>query len=236
MTPIKALVFDVQGTLVDFYAPLMREGARLNVEKGVTFDWAALSQRWRALYRAGMDEILDGIAPWRGVDQIYRTALDQLLDETSNGAVLTAQERDDFNQIWTRLDPWPDSVAGLARLRQRFVAATLSNASMAALVRLAKRAGLGFDAILSAELARSFKPDPAVYRLAVDYLGCPASAIMLVACHKYDLAAARAFGMATAFISRPLEFGPDARPDVSPDPTFTLNARDLMDLADRLGA
>ena len=148
----------------------------------------------------------------------------------------TADERNAINAVWTKLDPWPDSVVGLARLASRYTLTTLSNAGMAAVISVVKHAGLPFDAVLTAELARSYKPAPAVYQLAVDYLGLPPSEIMMVACHKYDLHAAKAFGMKTAFVARPLEFGSGGSPDCVPDPGFDINARDFSDLADQLWA
>ncbi len=232
---IRALVFDVQGTLVDFHAPLMRLGADVSARKGLDLDWAALAREWRGLYREAMDAINEGRRGFERVDVIYRRALDVLFEARGLGDAFSAAERDEINTVWTRLDPWPDSIPGLTRLRERFVLATLSNAGMAALVALVKHAALPFDAILSAELARAYKPAAAVYRLAVDYLGVPAPEIMMVACHKYDLHAAKALGMKTAFVARPLEFGPDAAPDCTPEPGFDINARDLFDLAGELG-
>ena len=233
---IRALAFDIQGTLVDFHEPLMRRGAAISARKGLELDWAALARDWRGLYREAMNAMNEGRRGFERVDVIYRRALDGLLERRGLGAAFSTAERDEINAVWTRLDPWPDCLAGLARLRERFILATLSNAGMAALVALVKHAALPFDAILSAELARAYKPADAVYRLAVDYLGVPAPEIMMVACHKYDLHAARALGMKTAFVARPLEFGPDASPDCTPEPGFDLNARDLLDLADKLGA
>ena len=232
---IRAIVFDIQGTAVDFHGPLMRMGARINAAKGLGVDWVALSIGWRRLYREAMDAVIEGHRPWLRVDQIYREALDTLLDDEGLTAVFSVTERDAINTIWTRLDPWPDSVEGLARLRQRYTLATLSNAGMAAMVAIVKHAGLPFDAVLSAELAQSYKPAPAVYRLAVDYLGFAPPHIMLVACHKYDLHAARTLGFKTAFVARPLEFGPLGKPDTTPDPIFDINATDFHDLATQLG-
>ena len=236
MSSLDALVFDVQGTLVDFYAPLMRLGAEVNVRKGLAIDWAAASVRWRALYREAMDAIIADDRAWRRVDDIYREGLDRLLDEEGLSSHFDTHERDRINGVWTRLEAWPDSAGGLARLRRTHTLATLSNAGMAAVIAVVKGAALPFDAILTGELARSYKPAPAVYQLAVDYLDRPPERMMMVACHKYDLYAAKAFGMKTAFVTRPLEFGPGAAPDVAPDPAFDIHAADLHDLADQLGA
>ncbi len=234
MTGPRALVFDLQGTLVDFHAPVQRMGAAANAAKGLALDWPALSVRWRLLYRDAMDAVIAGRAPWRRVDRITRDALDALLDEAGCADAFTAAERDAMNAVWCRLDPWPDSVAGLQRLRRRFTLATLSNAGMAAAIAVVKPAALPFDAVLSAELAHLYKPAPAVYRLAVDFLDAAPHELMMVAAHAYDLRAAKAFGMRTAFVARPLEFGPDTPPPAMDDPAFDLAVRDLHELADRL--
>ena len=190
----------------------------------------------RDLYRMALDQVIEGKRPWLRVDQIYREALDVLLARRSLSGLFMSTERDELNLIWTRLDPWPDSAEGLARLRRRFITATLSNAGMAAVTAVVKHAGLAFDAILTAELARSYKPAPAVYQLAVDYLGCRPHEILMVACHKYDLKAAQAFGMRTAFVARPLEFGPSATPDTTAETWFDLYLDSFVALAETLGA
>ncbi|OFX03363.1 MAG: haloacid dehalogenase, type II [Alphaproteobacteria bacterium RIFCSPHIGHO2_12_FULL_66_14] len=233
---VRALTFDVQGTCVDFCRPLLRMGEAVNLAKGLQIDWGALSADWRGLYRTALDQIIAGERPWLRVDRIYRETLDTLLEQQSLSAAFTAAERDELNQIWSRLEAWPDSVEGLARLRRRFVTSTLSNAGMRTVVAVVKHAGLPFDAVLTAELALSYKPAPAVYQLAVDYLGYRPDEIMMVACHKYDLKAARAFGMRTAFVARPLEFGPGAQPDVAPESWFDVYVDSFVALADALGA
>lgn len=233
---VRALTFDVQGTCADFCGPLQRMGAAVNRAKGLQIDWGALSSDWRQLYRTVLDQIIAGQRPWLRVDRIYRETLDDLLQQHGLSATFTPGERDELNQVWARLDPWPDSVEGLARLRRRFVISTLSNAGMRTMVAVVKHAGLPFDAVLTAELARSYKPAPSVYQLAVDLLGYRPEEIMMVACHKYDLKAAREFGMRTAFVARPLEFGPDVRPDIEPEPWFDVFATDFVALAKALGA
>lgn len=233
---IRALTFDVQGTCADFCRPLQRMGEAVNRAKGLDLDWGALSSDWRALYRTVLDDIIAGRRPWLRVDRIYRETLDALLERQGLAKLFTAGERDEMNGLWSRLEAWPDSVEGLSRLRRRFVTSTLSNAGMATMVAVVKHAGLPFDAILTAELAHIYKPAPAVYQLAVDYLGFRPDEIMMVACHKYDLAAARAFGMRTAFVARPLEFGPSGRPDTAREDWFDVYAADFVALADALGA
>ena len=211
-------------------------GEAVNRAKGLAIDWGSISAEWRCLYRAVLDDIIAGRRPWLRVDRIYRQTLDTLLEHRGLAATFTAVERDELNAVWGRLEAWPDSVEGLARLRKRFVVSTLSNAGMATMVAVVKHAGLPFDSILTAELAHIYKPAPAVYQLAVDYLGYRPDQIMMVACHKYDLAAARAFGMRTAFVARPLEFGPDATPDTAPEDWFDVYAKDFVGLAQALGA
>lgn len=233
---IRALAFDVQGTCVDFYQPILRAGEAVNRAKGLDLDWAVLSTEWRDLYRAALDAVIAGQRPWLRVDRIYREALDTLLERRGLADAFTSAERDELNLVWTRLDPWPDSAEGLALLRRRFTTATLSNAGMAAVVAVVKHARLTFDAVLTAELARNYKPAPVIYQLAVDYLGHAPEQILMVACHKYDLKAARAFGMRTAFVARPLEFGPDARPDIAPEPWFDIYADSFLALARSLNA
>lgn len=232
---VKAIAFDVQGTCADFYQPLLRAGAALNKRKGLALNWTELSSEWRDLYRVALDEVIGGKRPWLRVDQIYCEALDILMERHGLDDLVSRQERDELNAIWSKLDPWPDAVEGLTRLRRRFTTSTLSNAGMAAVVTLVKQAGLPFDAILTAELARSYKPAPAIYQLTVDYLGYQPHQILMVACHKYDLRAARAFGMHTAFVARPLEFGPDAAPDIAPESWFDCYVDSFTSLADELG-
>ncbi|WP_051614417.1 haloacid dehalogenase type II [Phyllobacterium sp. UNC302MFCol5.2] len=233
---VRAIAFDVQGTCADFYQPVLRAGSAINQNKGLAINWAEVAAEWRALYRATLNEVIDGKRPWIRVDQIYGEALDTLLERRGLDALLTEQDRDDLNAVWTKLDPWPDAVEGLSRLRRRFVTTTLSNAGMAAVVAVVKHAQLPFDAILTAELARSYKPAPAVYQLAVNYLNYSPHQILMVACHKYDLTAAKTFGMRTAFVARPLEFGPDARPDIASESWLDCCVDSFSSLADEVGA
>lgn len=232
---IKAITFDVQGTCVDFVQPLLHTGERINQAKRLEIDWATLSLEWRGLYRTMLDEVISGQRPWIRVDRIYRQTLDTLLENNKLSLYFSIAERDELNTIWSRLEPWPDSIEGLSRLRQKFLISTLSNAGMAAMVSVVKHARLPFDAVLTAELAHNYKPSPTVYQLAVDYLGYRPDEILMVACHKYDLWAARAFGMRTAFVARPLEFGLNFKPDLDPEPCFDFYVDSLIALAEALG-
>lgn len=232
---VRAIAFDVQGTCADFCQPLWRMGESINKAKNISIDWALLSSEWRRLYRNVLDEIIRGQRPWLRVDRIYRETLDSLLEEQGLAMLFTKEERDDINLVWTRLEAWPDSVEGLTRLRQGYLTSTLSNAGMATVIAVVKHAKLPFDAVLTAELAKIYKPAPAVYQLAVDYLGYQPEEILMVACHKYDLQAARDFGMRTAFVTRPLEFGPGIKPDTSNEDWLDLYVADFLALADALG-
>lgn len=232
---LKALCFDVQGTLVDFTTPLIEAGETLAAQRGFIADWREVVTRWRVGYRASMDAILAG-GRWTPTDTLYREVLDTLLHDYPWAQHVSAEDRDALNATWSRLRPWPDTQRGLNRLHARYLTAALSNGSMTSVIRIARQGALAFDVILTGELVQSFKPDPKVYALAIRSLGVAPDEIMMVASHKYDLVAAQAQGFRTAFVARPLEFGPGAAVDVTPDPTFDCNVTDMEDLANRLGA
>jgi 2-haloacid dehalogenase len=232
---IKALAFDVFGTVVDWRATIIEEGARFSAGTGVSVDWGQFADAWRGRYRPSMDRVMRGELPWMTIDELHRLALDEVLREFDLES-LTEGQRAGLNRIWHRLRPWPDAVPGLTRLRARYVLATLSNGNVALLVDLAKYARLPWDCVLSAELARAYKPDPAVYRMACALLDLRPAQVMMVAARQDDLRAARAEGLRTAFIPRPLEHGPDAASDPTPDAACDVVAADLVDLARRLGA
>ncbi|MCX7176206.1 MAG: haloacid dehalogenase type II [Proteobacteria bacterium] len=233
---IQAILFDVQGTIVDFYSTLVTAGDRMGANKGISADWDGVINDWRKLYRQGLDEVIGGKRAWVTTDVIYREALDTLLSKYPWGATFSAAERDELNGIWRRLTPWEDTIPGLTRLRKHYTLSTLSNGSMASVIGIVKNGNLPFDCVLTSELARSFKPDPKVYQLATSSFGLPPEKILMVACHKYDLKAAKALGFKVAFIPRPLEFGPKGKVDLAPEPYFDLFAKDLNDLARTLGS
>ena len=234
-TEIKALTFDVFGTVVDWRSSIIEEGRELGRSKGLDVDWARFADAWRGKYGPSMDRVRRSDIPWQNLDALHRASLDDLLVEFGIEG-LSEPEKDHLSRAWHRLRPWPDAVPGLTRLRARYVLATLSNGNVALLVNMAKRAGLPWDCILSAELARAYKPDPAVYRMAADLLGLPPAQVMMVAAHAGDLRAAAATGLRTAYVPRPLEWGPDGTPAESPAPSFDVVATDFNDLADKLGA
>jgi len=231
---LRALAFDIFGTVVDWRSSLIREGQALQQRLGLAADWAALADAWRAGYRPAMARVAAGELPWTSIDGLHRQILDELLPRFGLGALPEA-ERDALNRAWHRLDPWPDSVAGLTRLRSRYVTTTLSNGNVALLVNMAKRAGLPWDCVLSAELIGRYKPDLAVYRGAARLLGFEPGQVMMVAAHPSDLAAAQQAGLRTAYIPRPDEHGPGGWMEPVGDTVFDLVAPDLGALATRLG-
>lgn len=234
LSSIKALTFDVFGTVVDWRGSIIREGTAFSAARGFQVDWAAFADAWRAGYGPAMDRVRRGILPWTKIDVLHRMIFDGLL-ETFRLTGLSEAEKDHWNRVWHRLTPWPDSVVGLTRLRTRFILATLSNGNVALLTNMARNAGLPWDCILSAELCKHYKPDPETYLAAADFLGLQPHEVMMVAAHKNDLRAAQAVGLRAAFVTRPLEYGPDRQPDLTPDPAFDFHASDFQDLATQLG-
>ena len=235
ISTVKALTFDVFGTVVDWRSSITREGSRLGAEKGIDADWADFADSWRGGYEPAMRRVRERERPWTKIDVLHREILDGLVDGFGLSG-LTEGEKADLNRVWHRLEPWPDAVDGLDRMRRRFVVAALSNGNMALLTNMAKNAGLPWDCILSAELARQYKPEPGVYLMAADLLGLAPDQVMMVAAHAHDLNGAKAVGMKTAFVHRPMEFGPDRSPEVPPVGAFDLTATDFLDLAAKLGA
>lgn len=235
MTLPRALTFDVFGTIVDWRSTVIEEGEALGARVGVRADWAAVADAWRGRYRPAMARVGHGELPWLDFDELHRLTLDEVIQELGIAGLADA-ERARFATVWHRLRPWPDARPGLARLAEHFTLATLSNGTEAMLREIAGRAGLPFDRIISAEHARAYKPDPSVYRLACEHLGLDADEVMMVACHGHDLEAARGVGMRTAFVGRPLEWGPGGGVDRDPGASFDVEASDLEDLAGRLGA
>ena len=232
--PPQALLFDVQGTATDFHSTVCGEAVRISAGRCPQIDWAQFTSRWRSNYFTALQVFKPDRDNWIAVGSVYRGLLDQLLTEYGV-TELSDAERQELAQAWERLIPWPDVVPGLSRLKNRFTVAALSNADVAAVVNISKRAGLPWDAVFTAEMAGAFKPDPAVYHMAARYLGLSPSRIMMVASHKYDIRAAARLGFQTAFVARPTENGPDETVDISYSPEFDINARDFLDLASQLG-
>jgi len=232
---VKALTFDVFGTVVDWRSSIIREGQLLSARKGFEIDWGEFADNWRAGYGPAMNRVRNGVLPWTKIDDLHRMILDELVIE--HGLVgLSEGELDDFNRAWHRLSPWPDTVAGLNRLKTKYVIATLSNGNVALLTNMAKNAGLPWDAVLSAELAKHYKPDPEAYLTAADLLGLSPEQVMMVAAHPGDLRAAARTGLRTAYVVRPLEQGPGRIVSNNTTGEFDYTANDFLDLARQLGA
>jgi 2-haloacid dehalogenase len=231
---VTALGFDVFGTVVDWRSSIIREGRELGRTKGLDVDWEAFTDAWRGLYQPALDKVRTGAMPWTRLDDLHRMSLDRLLKDFDIRG-LTESEIDHLNRVWHRLDPWPDSVPGLTRLRKKYVLATLSNGNVALMVNMAKRAGLPWDAILGAEPARAYKPQPEAYLRTADFLGCRPEECMLVAAHNGDLAAAARVGFRTAFVRRPTEDGPAQTRDLRAEQPWDVVAESMVDLAAKLG-
>ena len=228
-TTPRILAFDIFGTVVDWHTSIAREVQAMR--PGV--DGGAFALAWRAGYAPAMQRVMRGELGWTLIDDLHRMILDSILPEFGLQD-LDEDARRHLNTAWHRLDPWPDTVKGLTRLKTRYTLCTLSNGNIGLLTNMAKRAGLPWDCILSAEVFRAYKPDPATYLGVAKVFNVSPAQVMLVATHQSDLAAARNCGLQTAYIERPLEFGPGQAKDGSPNPANTLHARDLLHLADLL--
>ncbi|MBA2441231.1 MAG: haloacid dehalogenase type II [Rubrobacter sp.] len=233
---VRALLFDVFGTVVDWRGGVIRAGEDLGRAKDLHLDWPSFADEWRGRYKPSMDRVRSGDLPWTKLDDLHRASLEDLLSEFGLTG-LTEEEKDHLNKAWHRLEPWPDSVPGLLRLRERYTIAPLSNGNVSLLTAMAKRAGLPWDLILSAELPRHYKPDREAYLTSVDLLDLHPEQVMMVAAHPDDLHAASSFGLRTAYVHRPQEFGPAGEdPQPPSDLPFDVAAGDLVELAEELGA
>jgi 2-haloacid dehalogenase len=232
---IKALVFDVYGTCTDYWGTIVSEGQAINLRKRLSIDWSEIATDWHGLFPPSFEAVLKGQRPWQSFASLRLEALRNVLHERGISG-FSEDELGDINAVWQRAEPWPDSLPGLARLKRRYILASLSNADMADMVKLAKLRGMPWDVILASELAKAVKPDARVYQLAAQYLGLKPEEIMMVACHKADLLGAKAQGFRTAFVRRPLETGPRAKVDISADAQFDLNAATFVELAELLQA
>jgi 2-haloacid dehalogenase len=235
LASVKALVFDTFGTVVDWRTSVTQEVVALAKRKGLTVDGAKFADAWRAGYGPSMNRVRSGELPWTKLDRLHRMILDRILIDFGI-AGLSEAETDALNRAWHRLRPWPDAVSGLTRLKKRFIIAPLSNGNISLMTDLAKHSGLPWDCILGAELARHYKPDREVYQSAADILDVKPAEVMMVAAHLGDLRAAKGVGLRTAFVARPLEYGPNGKPDLKGDSSVDISAKDFNDLAGQLGA
>lgn len=231
---VRALTFDVFGTVVDWRGGVIREASALGRAKGLDADWSKFADLWRSLYQPAMSRVSSGELPWTKLDDLHRMNLMQVLDKFGI-AGLSESEIEDLNHAWHRLDPWPDAIPGLNRLKRKFILVTLSNGNVALMVNMAKRAGLPWDAILGAEVAGHYKPQPQAYLRTAELLGIAPRECMMVAAHNRDLVAATSCGFHTAFVPRPAEHGPDQKTDLRPEAEYDVVAADFLDLAKKLG-
>jgi len=231
---VKALIFDVFGTCVDWRSGVARDAAAVGRAKGVDLDPLAFADAWRGRYQPQMETVRSGKRPWTILDVLHRESLEATLSEFGLAGKLSPAELDDLNRAWHRLDPWPDAVAGLTRLKRKYIIAPHSNGNLALLVNMAKRAGIPWDCIIGAEVVRNYKPVPASYTEAARILGLQPPQVMMCAAHNGDLRAAQAQGLRTAFIPRPTEHGPGQKTDLAPDGPWDIVARDFGDLAAQL--
>jgi 2-haloacid dehalogenase len=231
---LQALLFDVFGTVVDWRTSIIADLGAFAAARGLNADWAAFTDEWRALYQPAMEEVRAGRRGWTILDVLHRESLDKLLAKYAITGLDDA-DKAHLAKAWHRLRPWPDTVAGLRRLKRRFIIGTLSNGNVGLLTRMAKHAELPWDVILGAETAHAYKPQPEAYRANVQLLNLAPAEVMLVAAHNGDLAAAAATGMRTGFVARPGEYGPRQRRDLKPEGAWDVVADSFNGLADALG-
>lgn len=231
---VKALVFDTFGTVVDWRRGIARDARTFLAKHGRgDVDAVAFADAWRRRYQPAMQAVRSGARPFTRLDVLHRENLDALLAE--HGIDADEAARDWLNRAWHRLDPWPDAIPGLLRLRAKHFIAPLSNGNILLLANMAKRAGIPWDAILGAEPVQAYKPQPEAYTRTAEILGLAPHEVALVAAHNGDLAAARKAGLATAFVLRAAEHGPDQATDLRAEAEWDAIAGSFEDLADRLG-
>ncbi|MEQ9490091.1 MAG: haloacid dehalogenase type II [Alphaproteobacteria bacterium] len=233
---VEALIFDVFGTVVDWRTGIAREAGAVFRHRGIDLDPHVFADAWRGEYDPAMARIRDGGRGYIALDILHRENLDTVLARFGLDDLFDEPARNAFTHAWEKLPPWPDSVPGLDRLKARYIIAPCSNGSIALMTRLAKFGGLNWDAILGADIARDYKPRPAVYLTSAAALGLAPEQVMMVAAHNGDLASAREAGLKTAFLPRPAERGPDQTQDLEAESDWDVVAADLTDLAAKLGA
>ncbi len=235
MSDVRALVFDVFGTVVDWRGGVAREAAPFLARYAPDADPAAFADAWRKQYQPAMEQCRSGQRPFTRLDVLHRENLDAILPKFGiDPAAVPPGELDALNLAWHRLDPWPDAVAGLAMMKRSFIIAPLSNGNVILMLDIAKRAGLPWDAILGAEVVQAYKPMPEAYLRTADMLALRPHQVCLVAAHNGDLAAARAVGLRTAFVARPTEHGPGQTTDLAPEQEWDRVAADFVELAEQL--
>jgi 2-haloacid dehalogenase len=231
---VQALLFDVFGTVVDWRSSIIAELTRFGADKGLDADWAQFTDDWRALYQPALEEVRSGRRAWTILDVLHRESLDTLLAKYKISGLAEA-DKDHLNRVWHRLEPWPDVVEGLTRLKRRYIIGTLSNGNVGLLTRMAKHAGLPWDVVLGAETARAYKRLPQAYLASAALLNLEPGQVMLAAAHNDDLAAAAAQGLRTAFVARPTEYGPHQKADFKAERDWDVVADSFGGLASAMG-
>jgi len=230
-----AIVFDTFGTVVDWRSSLIADLTSYGASRGVSADWPALVDAWRAAYHPSMDRVRTGQQPWTTLDNLHRASLDQLVADFEVKG-LTEDDLAHINRGWHRLHAWPDAVPGLTRLKSRFIIGPLSNGNVSLLLNMAKFAAIPWDMIFGSDLFHHFKPDPETYLGVAGLLGLRPGQVMMAAAHNGDLGRARACGLMTAFFPRPHEYGPHQKRDYAAEQDWDVVATDIQDMAAKLGA
>lgn len=234
MAQPRVIVFDTFGTVVDWRGSLIAELTAFAREKGISADWVALVDAWRGAYQPSMQRVRGGELPWTKLDALHRMSLDRLIEEFGIRG-LSEEDRAHINLGWHRLNPWPDSVPGLKRLKTRYVIGPLSNGNVSLLTNMAKHAGLPWDMVFGSDLFGHFKPDPETYLGVARLMDLQPGQVMMAAAHNGDLAAARKQGLMTAFFPRPTEYGPHQVRDFKAEQEWDVIAADIQDMAGKLG-
>ena len=232
---VRAIVFDTFGTIVDWRTSLIKSLQEFGRKRKVEAAWDSLVDRWRAAYQPNLGRVRRGELEWTILDQLHYLALVDLLPEFGLSSLSESDLRF-LTHCWHRLSPWPDAIEGLRRLRKKYIIGPLSNGNLSLLVNLAKFAELPWDVVFGADLFRHYKPDPETYLGVCNFLGLQPGEVIMAAAHNYDLKAARALGLRTAFIPRPAEYGPGQTTDLAPVEAWDILADDLVDLAEKLSA
>jgi 2-haloacid dehalogenase len=230
---VKALTFDVFGTVVDWRSGVIREASAIGAAKGIEADWGEFAAEWRRMYDPALEQVRSGSRPWTKLDDLHRESLMTLVPKYGLQR-LDAAELEQLNTAWHRLDPWPDALDGFARLKRRYALITLSNGNVALMLNMARRAGIPWDAILGAEVSRHYKPQPEAYLITADLLGLKPEQCMMVAAHPRDLDAAAKTGFRTAYVHRPQEY-PERPPNEVAEGRYDFRAADMIHLATRMG-